>query len=594
MVVFSPMKFNKIVMLIPIFLVVAFFLLPHTLWSETHVVTHFENTDQELTVYFINGKEPGLTIMIIGGIQGDEPGGYLAADLYADLLLKRGNLIVVPRANFYSIKKNRRGVFGDMNRKFSSDSTITDDYDYRIVDILKNLMSQSDVLLNLHEGSGFYYPEYISEMKNPLRYGQSIIVDTPQYVCPDSHVINLEEPAKRVIEEMNRNIINPDHHFRFNNHDTFSENSSHLEQRGSATFNALTLFSIPAYGIETSKSIGSIETKVQYETIAINAFMQEYGIIPEHPSVFLPVPQLDHIVVTVSGNPIPFAVKNEATLMVKSGSSLLVSSVVANYKRGISVDFLGIGNTNDMGRTVYLTSPTFIKVYKDAYLIGEIPVTIASPEKTVKVSDDHWLRETKLERIEVVVNKQQVVLFSGDTLHVVRGDILRIISAQMNDPDCSDFRINFYGFVGNKQFNDAEDRGYDVDTSRDLISRFSMDSTGCLYSVQALKDVREVGKIYIAIDEPQVQYLIIEYQDGSTRALSPGTCITCDKREIFTVRSVISNIAEPPFVTVVISTNQEQKKELSIPGVLEVFEDTTLELKRAIQHLGTVAFKVSG
>ena len=59
--------------------------------------------------------------MIIGGIQGDEPGSYLTADLYADIHLKKGNLIVVPRANFYSILLNRReGLTGDMNRAYGN------------------------------------------------------------------------------------------------------------------------------------------------------------------------------------------------------------------------------------------------------------------------------------------------------------------------------------------------------------------------------------------------------------------------------------------------------------------------------------------
>ena len=49
------------------------------------------NTDHELNVYRIFGEEPGRTIMIIGGIQGDEPGSYLTADLYADIHLKKGN-----------------------------------------------------------------------------------------------------------------------------------------------------------------------------------------------------------------------------------------------------------------------------------------------------------------------------------------------------------------------------------------------------------------------------------------------------------------------------------------------------------------------
>lgn len=169
--------------------------------ADTQVECYFENTDHELTVYYIEGKETGNTMMIIGGIQGDEPGGYLAADLYADIGLEKGSLIVVPRANFYSIKKNARGVFGDMNRKFSPNESQKEDHDSAIIDILKDLMSRSDVLLNLHEGSGYFYPEYISELKNPMRYGQSIIIDDLHYYCPDGEKIDIEGPARRVIEE---------------------------------------------------------------------------------------------------------------------------------------------------------------------------------------------------------------------------------------------------------------------------------------------------------------------------------------------------------------------------------------------------------
>ena len=113
-----------IIMKVFVFLLCVFILVPGTILShaETQVETYLPNTDHELTVFYITGKEPGKTMMIIGGIQGDEPGGYIAADLYADMLLEKGNLIVIPRANFYSIKKNMRGVDGDMNRKFATET----------------------------------------------------------------------------------------------------------------------------------------------------------------------------------------------------------------------------------------------------------------------------------------------------------------------------------------------------------------------------------------------------------------------------------------------------------------------------------------
>ena len=77
----------------------------------------FTGTNHELEVYKIYGRKDGPTMLIIGGIQGDEPGGLLSADSYADIKLEKGNLIVIPRTNFYSIMLFNREVKGvDMNR----------------------------------------------------------------------------------------------------------------------------------------------------------------------------------------------------------------------------------------------------------------------------------------------------------------------------------------------------------------------------------------------------------------------------------------------------------------------------------------------
>ncbi|MDR2456131.1 MAG: hypothetical protein LBE49_06015, partial [Deltaproteobacteria bacterium] len=137
-----------------------------------HIV-YFEGTPQELEIYKIYGRLEGPTIMIMGGIQGDEPGAFMSADLYVDIALKRGNLIVVPRANFKSIILFDRGPDGDMNRKF--DGVQDKDPDRDRIEIIKNLMAESDLFLNLHDGSGFFRDTWESEMANPERYGQCII-----------------------------------------------------------------------------------------------------------------------------------------------------------------------------------------------------------------------------------------------------------------------------------------------------------------------------------------------------------------------------------------------------------------------------------
>ena len=160
------------------FIIVSF--LSDISWAQKRINSvFFENTDHELYVYKIYGKEQGKTLMLIGGIQGDEPGGFLSADHYADISLAKGNLIVVPRANFQSILLNRRKINEDMNRKFAEDRKIN--YETKIVAILKKLIAESDYLLNLHDGSGFFSEKWEGPDRNPKRHGQSIIADCEVY-----------------------------------------------------------------------------------------------------------------------------------------------------------------------------------------------------------------------------------------------------------------------------------------------------------------------------------------------------------------------------------------------------------------------------
>jgi predicted deacylase len=64
---------------------------------ESQTKAYFQETRQELTVHTIRGRQKGPTLLIVAGIHGDEAGGYLTAERYADVKLSKGNLIIVPR-----------------------------------------------------------------------------------------------------------------------------------------------------------------------------------------------------------------------------------------------------------------------------------------------------------------------------------------------------------------------------------------------------------------------------------------------------------------------------------------------------------------
>ncbi|MEI6093454.1 MAG: M14/M99 family metallopeptidase [bacterium] len=338
---------------------------------------YFKKTDYELHVFKIHGKEPGPTLMIIGGIQGDEPGSYISADMYADARLKKGNLIVIPRANFLSIIAHKRQINKDMNRLF--DNTGKETQEDKVVAVLKELIKSSDFLLNLHEGSGFYNPKYIDELNNPKEFGQSIIADTDSYKSPKCNCeLRLKDMADKVTKEVNQKIDNPSYKFRFNNHNTASDKTTHPEQKGSATYYALYTVGIPAFGIETSKNIEDIELKVNMHTMIINEFMKQLDIVPEDNYINVMPPILKYMLVKVNGV-YKLVLKGE-TIYIPKKSRLEIKIVETNYPRGVTADLVGYGSYNDIGKSIIVNKNTKIVLKKDSQLITEIPVKIKGGE----------------------------------------------------------------------------------------------------------------------------------------------------------------------------------------------------------------------
>lgn len=460
------------------------------------------NTEHELNVYRIFGEEPGNTIMIIGGIQGDEPGSYLTADLYADINLKKGNLIVVPRANFYSILLNQRnGLTGDMNRKFDAVNNKKNNLEEEIVAILKHLIAESECLLNLHEGSGFYSPSWISKLENPKRYGQSIIYDTELFSVPGKdRTVNLGVLARKVIDKVNCQISEKRHHFRANNHDTLSEKSLHKEQRKSATFYALTRAHIPAFGVEISKMINGLETRIRLSKLAVNTFMAEFGIILDSPGVNIEQPKLNYLLMKVNDDH-AFAMPHGSELEIAPGDNVVVTDIIANYERGLVADIQGLGNRNDTRIPFRIYTPTKVIVYKDSRPCGWVDLKLkstVSSRKTEKVC----LEELRAEQLMVDIEGEMKTVAQGQTLKIKKGSRLILQGVRTNIVGLDDqVLLNFKGFAPPKAVNDGNDLQFPIYTGQDLWARYSENRQGKRYPVEATYKDKLIGKFWIELEE---------------------------------------------------------------------------------------------
>ncbi|MDR1045670.1 MAG: succinylglutamate desuccinylase/aspartoacylase family protein [Candidatus Adiutrix sp.] len=528
-------------------------------------------TPQELQVYKIFGRQPGPTVLIIGGIQGDEAGGFMSADLYVDLALKKGNLIVVPRANFKSIIQYHRGPDGDMNRKFRGD--LDRDPERPIVEALKALMAESDLVLNLHDGSGYYRHIWESDLANPNRYGQCIIADADVYTHkPSGRIIPLKDYAEDVVERINRQIDDPQQKFRFSNHNTEAPDSRHKEQKGSVSYYALTELGIPAFGVETSKQLPSLELKIYQHNLAVNAFLEVFGLELEQPRIRLEAPYLAYLLIAVN-NGTPLAVADGQTLMVAPGAAVEVLDVVSNFDRGLSADVKGLGGFNDLGVPLRIEQPTSIEVQKDQRRIGRISLALlpaGQEDQSPRLTGENRLRLPRAEAVAaagpeaagrlavldsprneirqaieltpgprppagappaparvtgflIEVDGWPVELAPGQKLEVMSGSLIKMVDLKSDGPLPEKTVMNLKGFMPKSKLykNDGEDRGFTADTGRDLMPAFSVGQRGRDYEINAEVGPEVRASCSIRLTPPKLVSATIEI-DGRRQTLTPG------------------------------------------------------------------------
>jgi len=219
-------------------------------------------------------KDSNTTLLVIGGIHGDEPGGYFAASiLSSNYTITSKNLWVVPNLNKDSVQRNSRGLRGDMNRKFAKGAK--KDKDTATVDEIKKIILKDKVslVLNLHDGHGFYRKKHQGRIFNPNAWGQTCVIDQCK-LKQNQAFGNLNDIALKVKKSMNKKLIKNHHSFNVRNTKTkFEDEAMQL---------SLTYFAVtnnkPAFAIESSKNLKSLSQKVFYQLLAIEEFMKIMGI----------------------------------------------------------------------------------------------------------------------------------------------------------------------------------------------------------------------------------------------------------------------------------------------------------------------------
>jgi hypothetical protein len=399
------------------------------------------------------GPGNGNTLMVVGGIQGDEPGGFSAAALLAaHYRVKSGAVWVVPNLNFHSILNRSRGDKGDMNRKFAK--IRADDPDYAIVKQLKSILLQDEVsvILNLHDGSGFYRPTWEDGLRNPRRWGQSVIIDQEEMEAPRFN--RLFETASLIGKEVNQKLLDPNHRYHIYNTYTAAGNVEMAK--------TLSYFAVcngkPAFGVEASKEIRP-EYRAYYHLQVIEAFMRQMGIAFERDFLLTPEGVLEAL-----NSDLRLALYDNKVILALDNIRPVLNRMP--FKKGATPQ-------------VRASKPLLALVEDPA----ENAWRIAYGNRTLtRIKPEFMDFDNSLQTLEIEVDGKPRIVPVGEIITVDKHFLVRPRPG---------YRVNAIG--AQKEVN-GDEAGVRI-TRDDFMPRFSMDTQGSIYRVEVYRGAAFAGMV---------------------------------------------------------------------------------------------------
>jgi len=155
----------------------------------------------ETEVVIINAPMDGPTVMVIGGVHGDEPAGAMAASQIAGWRIDKGRLIVIPRANTRALNAGKRRTPGldkslsDFNRQFPINKEPRTDHANAMWALVESI--KPDLLIDLHEGFDVH-------RLNDKSVGSSVITDN----TPNGRLL-----GQKLLDAINKTIVDETKHF---------------------------------------------------------------------------------------------------------------------------------------------------------------------------------------------------------------------------------------------------------------------------------------------------------------------------------------------------------------------------------------------
>ncbi|MDJ1431848.1 succinylglutamate desuccinylase/aspartoacylase family protein [Halostagnicola sp. A-GB9-2] len=226
---------------------------------DSHVI--LEGTDHETTVYTTEAQADGPTVLVVGGVHGNEVAGYATANEIAKWAIDAGTLVTIPEANATAVdQQGRAGADGvDLNRQFPESSEPQTELARGLWDVV--LENEPDIVIDLHESTGIYAGDPVDGV------GQAIFRSN----SPDATTT-----AQDAVDHVNGEYVDEsDPLFEIGN---FTR--SGVEPSGLLVHKATRDLDADAFLVETLSTDHDLETRVEWQSVIVERLVED-ALFPE-------------------------------------------------------------------------------------------------------------------------------------------------------------------------------------------------------------------------------------------------------------------------------------------------------------------------
>ena len=155
-------------------------------------------------------------------------------------------------------------------------------------------------------------------------------------------------------------------------------------------------------------------------------------------------------------------------------------------------------------------------------------------------------------------------------VNIVNGDIFEIVDVVTPVWNSSELVVNFKGYVGNSSVNTGEDRGFRINSAKDLWPSYSLNKKGKKYQVVTKNKDAILGKLYVVVAEPLLDYIIVRKSGGSMACISNGGTLNHIGGATLELVDIIFNVGRRSGVDVSIIDSDGKRLELHIGKPVKV------------------------